>query len=86
MSLLDLTIAYSPFAVSVDRLNGDIGYHPGNVVLTTRFANVGRGAYKGVDFEERMINLLDNMDKTFNKELIDEKIDRIKSNKTISLY
>ena len=34
MSLKDLFIPHSPFAVSVDRLNSEKGYHIGNIVLT----------------------------------------------------
>ena len=52
MSLEDLFIPHSPFSVSVDRLNSDRGYHRNNIVLTTRFANRGRGSYDDSNFDE----------------------------------
>ena len=60
MSLEDLFISNSPFAVSVERLNSDRGYHIDNIVLTTRFANRGRGKYDNPDFKKRLDNLLEN--------------------------
>lgn len=60
MSLEDLEIKDSPFAVSVERLDNNLGYINGNIVLASRFANRGRGAYNGSDFGERLNNLLDN--------------------------
>ena len=63
MSLEDLFIPYSPFAVSVDRLDSEKGYHKGNIVLTTRFANRGRGKYDDDDFVERLNILLENRSK-----------------------
>ena len=58
MSLEDVMIKDSPFAVSVERLDNDLGYVPGNIVLASRFANRGRGAYAGDDFKSRLDNLL----------------------------
>jgi len=58
MSLDDLFIAHSPFAPSVDRLDNERGYHSDNIVLTSRFANKGRGAYDSEDFEQRLSTLL----------------------------
>lgn len=58
MSLEDVMIKDSPFAVSVERLDNSLGYVPGNVVLASRFANRGRGAYAGDDFKTRLDNLL----------------------------
>lgn len=58
MILEDLEIKNSPFAPSVERLNNDLGYIRGNVVLASRFANRGRGAYDGEDFKERLESLL----------------------------
>jgi len=60
MSLEDLLISHSPFAPSVDRLDSKKGYHIDNIVLTTRFANRGRGAYDRKDFESRLNNLLES--------------------------
>lgn len=59
MSLPDLFISRSPFAPSVDRLDSSGHYTKDNIVLTTRFANLGRGAYDGEDFQERLIKLID---------------------------
>ena len=58
MSLEDLMISRSPFAPSVDRLDSSGEYTKENIVLTTRFANLGRGAYDGNDFKERLDKLL----------------------------
>ena len=58
MSLEDLYIKNSPFAPSVERLDSSIGYVKGNVVLASRFANRGRGAYDNEDFKERLDSLL----------------------------
>lgn len=58
MSLPDLAISRSPFAPSVDRLDSSRGYHKDNIVLCTRFANLGRGAYDRDDFKPRLISLL----------------------------
>ena len=58
MSLDDLFISHSPFAVSVERLDSERGYHMDNVVLSTRFANKGRGAYDRSDFSTRLHGLL----------------------------
>lgn len=58
MSLEDLYVSHSPFAPSVDRIDNERGYHSDNIVLTTRFANKGRGAYMGEDFGPRLKKLL----------------------------
>jgi hypothetical protein len=58
MSLPDLAISRSPFAPSVDRLDSSRGYHKDNIVLCTRFANLGRGAYDRYDFKPRLVSLL----------------------------
>ena len=60
MSLEDLLISRSPFAPSVDRIDSSRGYHKDNIVLTTRFANLGRGAYDRDDFKPRLDGLLSN--------------------------
>jgi len=59
MSLEDVDIKNSPFAPSVERLDSTIGYVPGNVVLASRFANRGRGAYDNEDFKDRLTSLLE---------------------------
>jgi hypothetical protein len=58
MSLPDLAISRSPFAPSVDRLDSSRGYHKDNIVLCTRFANIGRGAYDKEDFKPRLTKLI----------------------------
>jgi hypothetical protein len=58
MSLEDLFVSHSPFAPSVDRIDNQRGYHKDNIVLTSRFANKGRGAYTGEDFGPRIKKLL----------------------------
>ena len=58
MSLNDLYVAHSPFAPSVDRIDNTKGYHIDNIVLCTRFANKGRGAYNSKDFSTRLHSLL----------------------------
>lgn len=71
MSLEDLEIKDSPFAPSVERLNNDIGYVNGNVVLASRFSNRGRGAYNNDDFSDRLNLLLrDRIEPHNNKETI----------------
>jgi hypothetical protein len=59
MSLEDVDIKNSPFAPSVERVDSSIGYVPGNVVLASRFANRGRGAYDNNDFQDRLVKLLE---------------------------
>ena len=75
MSLEDLFITNSPFAVSVERLNSDKGYHKNNIVLTTRFANRGRGSYDNTDFKKRLDILLENrsMDDIMIPNFVSEK-------------
>ena len=63
MSLEDLFIPHSPFAVSVERLDSNRGYHKDNIALTTRFANRGRGKYDNENFKQRLDDLLENRSK-----------------------
>ena len=58
MSLEDLFVPNSPFAVSVDRVDSTGGYTPDNIVLTLRFANLGRGSYDDPGFKRRMRKLI----------------------------
>lgn len=62
MSLEDLFIKDSPFAPSIDRLDCDGGYTRDNVVMTSRFANRGRGAYNDEEFIERLNELFRKRD------------------------
>ena len=59
LNLEDLVIKDSPFAPSVERLDNALGYVPGNIVIASRFANRGRGAYSGDDFQGRLNSLLE---------------------------
>lgn len=70
MSLEDLEIKDSPFAPSVERLNNDLGYVQGNVVLASRFANRGRGAYNGDDFQPRLNSLIRDRIEVYDKEKV----------------
>ena len=38
-------IANHPLAISVDRLDNSRGYHRNNIVICSRFANLGRGPF-----------------------------------------
>ena len=58
MSLEDLFVPRSPFAVSVDRLDSSGDYTPDNIVLTLRFSNKGRGSYDDLGFKRRMRKLI----------------------------
>lgn len=70
MSLEDLEVKDSPFAPSVERLNNDLGYVQGNVVLASRFANRGRGAYNGDDFQSRLNSLIRDRIEVYDKEKV----------------
>lgn len=52
IELNEIFVPYSIKAPSVDRIDDSKGYVRGNVVLTTRFANLGRGNFNGDDFKE----------------------------------
>ena len=58
MSLEDLFVPNSPFAVSVDRVDSSGGYTPDNIVLTMRFSYLGRGAYDNPGFKRRIRKLI----------------------------
>lgn len=58
MLIEDLFVAHSPFAPSVDRKDSTAGYFRNNIVLTTRFANKGRGCYDASDFTEKLQTLI----------------------------
>jgi hypothetical protein len=60
MDLEGLFISHHPFAPSVDRIDGKRGYHRDNIVLTTRFANRGRGCYESEDFYDILMGKLEN--------------------------
>lgn len=52
IELHEIFVPYSIKAPSVDRLNSTEGYVKGNVVITTRFANLGRGNFSGDEFRQ----------------------------------
>jgi hypothetical protein len=52
IELREIFVPYSIKAPSVDRLDATKGYVKGNVVLTTRFANLGRGNFDGESFRQ----------------------------------
>jgi hypothetical protein len=52
IELNEIFVPYSIKAPSVDRLDETKGYVKGNVVITTRFTNLGRGNFEGDKFRE----------------------------------
>lgn len=52
INLEEIFVPYSIKAPSVDRIDDTKGYVKGNVVITTRFLNLGRGKYPEKDFRE----------------------------------
>lgn len=60
IELNEIFVPYSIKSPSVDRIDETKGYVKGNIVITTRFANLGRGNYNREDF----INFIS---KLFNK-------------------
>ncbi len=52
---MDVFIPHHPLAPSVDRLDNNKGYIPGNVVITTRFANCGRRNTEDKFFSEHCL-------------------------------
>ena len=52
---MDVFTSHHPLAPSIDRLDNNKGYVPGNVVITTRFANCGRRNTKDKFFSEHCL-------------------------------
>jgi hypothetical protein len=50
----DIFISYYPLAMSADRIDGNADYHKDNIVICSRFANLGRSQYGAKEFEELM--------------------------------
>jgi hypothetical protein len=44
LDLSDNLISWHPLAISCDRIDNDFGYTKENIVISSRFANLGRGA------------------------------------------
>lgn len=57
IDLQEIFVPYSIKAPSVDRLNPTKGYVKDNVVITTRFANLGRGNFSGDEFKKFIAQL-----------------------------
>ena len=52
IDLDEIFVSWAIKAPSVDRIDDTKGYVKGNVVITTRFLNLGRGKYPEKDFRE----------------------------------
>lgn len=55
---MDTTRKNNLTAISIDRLDNSIGYVQGNVVLTTRFMNLGRGRTDKIVFRDFLNKIL----------------------------
>jgi hypothetical protein len=44
LNLSDNLVSWHPLAISCDRIDNAIGYTKDNIVISSRFANLGRGA------------------------------------------
>ena len=60
IDLDEVFIPYSIQAPSVDRINDSVGYTKDNIVITTRFVNLGRGNYS----KEKFIEFIKKLKKT----------------------
>ena len=58
IDLIEVFVAYSPKAPSVDRIEDELGYVRGNFVITTRFVNLGRNKYPQDKFKDFLNELL----------------------------
>jgi len=57
-------ISWHPLAASCDRLDNNVGYTKDNIVITTRFSNLGRGACS----EDIFIESLNTIKKVLSKD------------------
>jgi len=44
LDIADNLISWHPLAISCDRIDNNVGYTKENIVISSRFANLGRGA------------------------------------------
>jgi hypothetical protein len=61
LNLNHTLISWHPLACSCDRLDNKIGYLKDNIVITCRFANLGRGAASQELFEEALKTIKENI-------------------------
>ena len=54
LNLEDLFTPWHPLACSCDRIDNDVGYVKGNIVMTCRFANLGRSKANAELFEHSL--------------------------------
>jgi hypothetical protein len=69
IELSDVFVKDHPLAPSVDRLNNDMGYVPGNVVIASRFANTGRRCVDDIFFLSHIIPRISEDMKFARKEM-----------------
>lgn len=60
LNLQELFVSHSPFAPSVDRIDSSKDYSKDNIVITSRFANLGKGCYDSDDFINKLNYALSN--------------------------
>jgi hypothetical protein len=60
LNLSNNLISWHPLACSCDRLNNEIGYTKDNIVISSRFANLGRGAANQDLFRSSLNEILEN--------------------------
>jgi hypothetical protein len=62
----DIFISNYPLAISADRLDGSKGYIKGNVVITCRLINLGRGRWPAEQFKQVIALILPLIEGTTN--------------------
>jgi hypothetical protein len=61
LNLANTLVSWHPLACSCDRLDNKIGYLKDNIVITCRFANLGRGAASQELFQEALQTIRENI-------------------------